>query len=101
VVITYNCDVTYFALKMEAAGCYETLLSICETTWPYVEAGLNTSTIALQVVRGNEKGTQCLVVKLVHPVPGGYKYRDLAFHVWGSLESETVKCARESCGTQT
>jgi hypothetical protein len=26
----------------------------------YLEAGSNTSTIALQVVGGNEKGTQCL-----------------------------------------
>jgi hypothetical protein len=54
--MTYNCDLTYSALKMEAAGCYETLLTICETTQPYVEAGLNTPTIALQVIGGDEKG---------------------------------------------
>jgi hypothetical protein len=35
-----------------------------------VEVGLNTSKIALQVVEGDEKGTQFLVVKPGHPVPG-------------------------------
>jgi hypothetical protein len=29
---------------------------------PRVEAGSNTSTVALRVVRGDEKGTQCLGV---------------------------------------
>jgi hypothetical protein len=48
-----------------------------------VEAGSNTSTVALQVVEGDEKGTECLGVKLGHPVPGGYKYRDLALQVGG------------------
>jgi hypothetical protein len=33
-----------------------------------------TSTVALRVV----KGTQCLAVQLGHPLPGGYKYGDLA-----------------------
>jgi hypothetical protein len=37
-----------------------------------VEVGSNTSTVALRVVGGDEKGTQC------HPVSGGYKYGDLA-----------------------
>jgi hypothetical protein len=40
----------------------------------HVEAGSNTSILALQVVGGDEKG---------------------------SLESETVKCGRESHGTRT
>jgi hypothetical protein len=44
-----------------------------------VEAGSNTSTIALRVVGGEEKGTQCPGMQLVHLVPGGYKYGDLAF----------------------
>jgi hypothetical protein len=39
-----------------------------------VEAGQNTSTVALRVVRGDKKGTQCPGVYLDHPVPGGYKY---------------------------
>jgi hypothetical protein len=30
-------------------------------------------------------------------VPGGYKYRNLALHAWGSLESETVKYGQASC----
>jgi hypothetical protein len=62
-----------------------------------VEAGWNTSTVALRVVGGDEKGTQCLG----HPVPGGYKIGDLALQVWGSLESEAVKYGHESRGTMT
>jgi hypothetical protein len=46
-----------------------------------VEAGSNTSTVALRVVGDDEKRRQCLGVKLGHPVPGGYKYRDLALPV--------------------
>jgi hypothetical protein len=42
-----------------------------------VETGSNISTIVLRVVGGDEKGTQCLG----HPVPGRYKYRDLALQV--------------------
>jgi hypothetical protein len=56
-----------------------------------VEAGSNTSTVALRVVGGDEKGAQCL--------------RDIKMGTWpsmlGSLESETVKCGHESCGTWT
>jgi hypothetical protein len=44
-----------------------------------VEAGSNTSTVALRVIGGDEKGTQCLGVQPGHRVPGGYKYGDLAF----------------------
>jgi hypothetical protein len=74
-----------------------------------VEAGSNTSTVALQVLGGDEKGTQCLGVYLGHPVPGVYIYGDLA-PGWVSLESETVKyghkndCAGEdqrNCKRQT
>jgi hypothetical protein len=46
-----------------------------------VEAGSNISTVALRIVGGDEKGTQCLGVKLGHPVPAGYKYGDLALKV--------------------
>jgi hypothetical protein len=65
-----------------------------------VEAGSSTPTVILQVVGEDEKGTQCLGVKLDHPVPGGYKYGDLALQV-GSLAFETVKYGREYRGTQT
>jgi hypothetical protein len=48
-----------------------------------VEAGSNTSTVALRDVGGDEKGTQCLGTYLGHPVPGGYKYGDLVLQVGG------------------
>jgi hypothetical protein len=37
---------------------------------------------------------------LGHPVPGGYKYGDLALQVEG-VSDETVKYGREFCGTST
>jgi hypothetical protein len=52
------------------------------------------------VVGGDEKGTQCL----------GYNWATLFLgdintgswsSTWGSLETETVKCGHESCGTLT
>jgi hypothetical protein len=46
---------------------------------PRLEMGSNTSTAALRVVGGDEKGTQCLG----HPVRGGYKYGDLALQFGG------------------
>jgi hypothetical protein len=56
-----------------------------------VEAGSNTSTVALRVVGGDEKGIRCL--------------GDINTGIWpsrlGSLESETVKCGHESRGTRT
>jgi hypothetical protein len=48
-----------------------------------MEAGSNTSTVALRVVGGGEKGTQCLGLQLCYPLPGGYKYGDLALQVGG------------------
>jgi hypothetical protein len=48
-----------------------------------VEAGLNTSTVAMRVVGGDEKGTQCLGLKPGYPVTGKYKYRDLPLQVEG------------------
>jgi hypothetical protein len=65
-----------------------------------VEAGYNTSTVALRVVRGDKMGTQCSGVQLDHPVPGAYKYGDLALQV-GGVSDETVKYGREFCGTST
>jgi hypothetical protein len=65
-----------------------------------VEAGSHTTTVALRVVKGDGKGTQCL----------GYGWdtlflRDINTETWpswlGCLESESVKCGHESCGTRT
>jgi hypothetical protein len=56
-----------------------------------VEAGYYTSIVALLVVRGDEKGTQCPRVYLAHPVPGGYKYNDLALQVGGISRIGTIK----------
>jgi hypothetical protein len=61
----------------------------------------NTSTVALRVVRGDGKGTQCPGVYLVHPVPGGYKYRNLAHQVHGVSRIGTIKYNLEFRGTQT
>jgi hypothetical protein len=46
-----------------------------------MEAGSNISTEALRVIEGDEKGTQCLGLKLGHPVLGVYKYGVLALQV--------------------
>jgi hypothetical protein len=48
-----------------------------------VEAGSNTSTVALRVVGGDGKGTRCLGAELGHHITGGHKYRDLVRHVGG------------------
>jgi hypothetical protein len=48
-----------------------------------MEAGSKTSTVALLVVGGGEKGTQCLGVYLGDPVPVVYKYGGLALLVGG------------------
>jgi hypothetical protein len=47
------------------------------------EAGSNIFTVALGVVEGDKKENQCLLVELGHPIPGGYKYGDLAHEVGG------------------
>jgi hypothetical protein len=51
-----------------------------EKNWGCLERA-TTSTVAMRVVVGNEKGTQCLGLYLGHPVPGGHKYGDLALQV--------------------
>jgi hypothetical protein len=48
-----------------------------------VEAGSNNSTVALRVAGGEGKGTQYLGLQLSHPVPGEYKYGDIALQVGG------------------
>jgi hypothetical protein len=47
----------------------------------HVEAGSNTSTLALRAVGDNENDTQCLGVLLGHAVPGEYKYEDVTLQV--------------------
>jgi hypothetical protein len=62
-----------------------------------VEADSSTSTVALQVIRGGGKGTQC-------PGPPcfwGYKYGDLALQFGGVSEIGKIKYGLESRGTQT
>jgi hypothetical protein len=48
-----------------------------------VEAGLNTSATALQVVGGDKKGDPVPGDIIDHPISGGYKYRDLALQAGG------------------
>jgi hypothetical protein len=48
-----------------------------------VEAGSNTSTVALRVVGSDEKGTHCRGAWPGHPVLGVYKYGMLTLHVGG------------------
>jgi hypothetical protein len=64
-----------------------------------VEAGSNTSTVALRVV-GDERGSRCEGVQLGHPLHGGKAEPPCSCGIkiwgpgptgWGSLESETVK----------
>jgi hypothetical protein len=47
------------------------------------------SAVALRVVGGDRKGAQCLGLQVGHPVPGVYKYSDLALQV-GGVSDETV-----------
>jgi hypothetical protein len=65
-----------------------------------VEVGSNTSTAALRVVGGDEKGTQCLEYNRATLFLG-----DINTGTWtsslGSLESQTVKCGRQSRETRT
>jgi hypothetical protein len=51
------------------------------------------------VLRGDGRGTQCAGVYLGHPVPGGYKYGDLALQVGEVSRTETIKYGLQSRGT--
>jgi hypothetical protein len=51
------------------------------------------------LLRGDGKGTQCPEVYLGHPVPGGYKYGDLALQTGGVSRTGTIKYGLESRGT--
>jgi hypothetical protein len=52
--------------------------------------------MALQVVKDDGKGTQCMGVYLGHPVPGRYKYGDLVLQVGGVSRIGTIKYGLES-----
>jgi hypothetical protein len=69
------------------------------TVTPELESGCWHLALALRVVRGDGKGTQCPGVYLGHPVPGGYKYGDLTPQVGGVSRIGTIKCGLESRGT--
>jgi hypothetical protein len=70
----------------------ETSLELLEAVFPmrfaprlngeHEAAGSNTSTVALCVVGGDEKGTQCLGLKLGHPVPGDINTRTWYSRLW-------------------
>jgi hypothetical protein len=62
--------------------------------------GSTNPNVALRDVGGDEKGTRCLEVYVVHPVPMGYKYGDLDLQV-GESRAWNSKYGRESRGTQT
>jgi hypothetical protein len=50
---------------------FDTIASVaCEFKIPHVEAGYNTSTVALRVLEDDEKGTRCVGVQLGHPLTG-------------------------------
>jgi hypothetical protein len=59
------------------------------------------ATIAVTIVRCDRKGPQCPGVYLGHPVPGGYKYGDLALQVEGVSGIGIIKYGLESGGTHT
>jgi hypothetical protein len=65
-----------------------------------VEAGSNTSAVALRVVGGDEKGTHCLGVKPGHPVVGEYKFGDLPSRL-GDCRIWDSKMDHESRWTRT
>jgi hypothetical protein len=62
---------------------------------------LDSQNSALLVVRADGMETQCPGVYLGHPVPGGYKYGDLAFQVGEVSRIGTIKYGIESRGIQT
>jgi hypothetical protein len=64
-----------------------------------VEAGWNTSTVALRVVRGDGKGTQFPGVYLSHPVRGECNYGDLALQVAVVSRIGTIKYGIVSHGS--
>jgi hypothetical protein len=64
-----------------------------------MDASSSTSTVALQVIGGDEKGSQCPGGITGPPCSLGIQIRGP--HGCGSLESETVKYGHESRGIRT
>jgi hypothetical protein len=69
----------------------------CHIFWMHL--GVSCQLLIYEVKRGDEKGAQCPGVYLGHPVPGGYKYGDLALQVGGVSRMGTIKYGLESHGT--
>jgi hypothetical protein len=65
----------------------------------YLEASDLPKPVALRIVRGDGKGTQCPRVQLGYHVPGGYKYGDVTLQV-GGVSDETVILDYGSCSTR-
>jgi hypothetical protein len=64
---------------------------------PRVEVGSNTSTVALRIVEGDEKGTRCWDTLLL----GAYKYRNVVPQVWGlDARLTTLLCKKNCCKIQ-
>jgi hypothetical protein len=66
-----------------------------------VEAGSNTSTVALLVVGVDEKRTQCLGMQSGHPAPDGHKYGDLAIQVRGFSNLREQNVVMSSAGIKS
>jgi hypothetical protein len=81
---------------MTTANEFERFIALRQAVWRRVRK--NTHTVALRVVRGDGKGTQCPGVKLDHHIPGGYKHWDLALQVGGVSKSGTIKYDLEPAG---
>jgi hypothetical protein len=64
-----------------------------------VEAGYNTSTVVPASRKRRRKGNPVPGVYLGHPVPGGYKYGDLALQVGEVSRIGTMKYVLEPCWT--
>jgi hypothetical protein len=61
-----------------------------------VKTGYNNSSVALPIVKGDERGTRRLGVKLGHPVIGGYKYGDLFREVGVLTQGQRIYSVKNS-----
>jgi hypothetical protein len=79
---------------------FKILKTVYKKFVPLVEAGSNTSTVALRVVRWRQ-GNPVPENITGPPCSWGIKIRGRGPPGWGSLESERVKYVHESRGTRT
>jgi hypothetical protein len=85
---------------MRGPACsLQLLLCLARAVYPCGD-GLEYLHRSLASRKRRQKGNPVPGVQLGHPVPGGYKYWDLALQIWG-ISDETVKYGREFCGTST